>query len=49
VVGPPDRTLDEVPVVFVNTATDDPAVVDRIEAAAVFLRRRRLRVCRVRR
>jgi hypothetical protein len=33
VVGPPDRTLDEVPVVFVTMATDDPAVVDRIEAA----------------
>ena len=36
-VGRPDRTLDEVPVVFVNTATDDPAVVDRIAAACARL------------
>ena len=37
VVGRRDRTLDEVLVVFVTMATDDPAVVDRIEAACAGL------------
>lgn len=33
VVGRPDDALDEVPVVFVTTATADPALADRIHAA----------------
>jgi carnitine-CoA ligase len=37
VVGRPDRTLDEVPVAFVTSADDDPALADRIDASCMRL------------
>jgi carnitine-CoA ligase len=37
VVGRPDAKLDEVPVAFVTTDGDDPAVVERVEAACAGL------------
>jgi crotonobetaine/carnitine-CoA ligase len=37
VVGRPDDNLDEVPVAFVTTADDDPAVLARVEAACAEL------------
>jgi crotonobetaine/carnitine-CoA ligase len=37
VVGRPDAKLDEVPIAFVATESDDPAVVERVEAACAEL------------